>query len=73
MGKINFFMPYLLAPIVFYLTPPMAPTFPDKFIYPVIPIYSFIGFPNARDINVEVIAQPAEGPSLPIYISGKFK
>jgi hypothetical protein len=62
-----------LAPIVFSLTPPIAPTLPDNVIYPVIPIYSFIGLFKAKDMKVDVIAIPADGPSFPISISGKFK
>lgn len=69
----SFLMPYLLAPIVFSLTPPMAPTFPDNVISPVIPIYCFIGLSKAKDTRAEVIAIPAEGPSFPISIYGKFK
>jgi hypothetical protein len=65
-GKIRFLTPYLLAPIVFSLTPPIAPIFPDNVIYPVIPIYCFIGLSNANDTRAEVIAAPAEGPSFPI-------
>jgi len=72
-GKISFFIPSLLAPIVFYLTPPIAPTLPDKVIYPVIPISCFIGLFKARETRADVIAQPADGPSFPIYISGKLR
>jgi hypothetical protein len=55
------------------LTPPIAPTLPDKVISPVIPIYCFIGLSKAKEIRADVIAQPAEGPSFPIYISGKLR
>lgn len=72
-GKISFFMPYRFAPIVFYLTPPIAPAFPESVIQPVMPIQCFIGLFRASEIRADVIAQPAEGPSLPISISGKFK
>lgn len=51
----------------------MAPTFPERVIYPVIPIYCFIGLFKANETNADVIAIPADGPSLPIYIYGKFK
>ena len=51
----------------------MAETFPDKVISPVIPIYFFIGLSKAKDKRVDVIAAPAEGPSFPMSISGKFK
>lgn len=59
-------IPYLLAPIVFYLTPPIADTFPDSWISPVIAIYFIAGLFNANDTREHVIAAPAEGPSLPI-------
>jgi hypothetical protein len=65
-GKISFFIPYLFAPIVFYFTPPIAPTFPESVIYPVIPIYCCIGLSKANDTRADVIAIPAEGPSFPI-------
>ena len=68
MGNIKLVTPYRLAPIVFYLTPPIAPTFPERLIYPVIPISCLIGLFRARDTRVEVIAIPAEGPSFPISI-----
>ncbi len=51
----------------------MAPTFPESVIYPVMPISCFIGLFRASEIRADVIAQPAEGPSLPISISGKFR
>lgn len=66
-------MPYLLAPIVFYLTPPMADTLPESVIYPVMAIYLMAGLFNAKETRVHVMATPADGPSLPISISGKFK
>ena len=66
-------MPYLLAPIVFYFTPPIAETFPDNIIYPVIAISLEAGVLRASETKVQVIATPADGPSLPIYIYGKFK
>ena len=62
-----------MAPIVFYFTPPIADTFPDKVIYPVIAISRIEGLFKARETNAHVIATPADGPSLPIYIYGKFK
>lgn len=72
-GKMRVVMPSLLAPIVFSLTPPIADTFPDSVIYPVIAISRMEGLFRARDINEQVMATPAEGPSFPISISGKFK
>lgn len=59
-------MPYLFAPIVFYFTPPIAVTLPDSVISPVIAIYLTEGLFNAKDTKEQVIAAPAEGPSLPI-------
>lgn len=55
-----------MAPIVFYFTPPIADTFPDKVIYPVIAISRIEGLFRARETNAHVIATPADGPSLPI-------
>lgn len=66
-------MPYLFAPIVFSLTPPIAETFPDKVISPVIAIYLAADLFSAKETKVQVIATPAEGPSFPIYISGKLR
>lgn len=66
-------MPSRFAPIVFSFTPPIAETFPDKVIYPVIAIYFAADFFKANETKVHVIATPADGPSFPIYISGKFK
>jgi hypothetical protein len=66
-------MPYLFAPIVFYFTPPIADTFPERVIYPVIAISRIEGLFRAKDTKEHVIATPAEGPSLPISIYGKFK
>lgn len=54
--------------MVFSLTPPMAETFPESVISPVIAISLTAGLPNAKETNVQVIATPAEGPSLPISI-----
>ena len=51
----------------------MAETFPERVIYPVIPSYLSMGFFNAKDNKVDVIAMPAEGPSFPMSIYGKFK
>jgi len=59
-------IPSLLAPIVFYFTPPIAETFPDKVISPVIAIYLTACFFRANETRVQVIATPAEGPSFPI-------
>jgi len=55
-----------LAPIVFSLTPPIAVTRPDNVIYPVIAISRVDGLLRASDINEQVIAAPADGPSFPI-------
>jgi hypothetical protein len=65
-GKIKVVIPYLFAPIVFYFTPPIGETLPERVIYPVIAIYLIIGLFKARETKVQVIATPAEGPSLPI-------
>ena len=59
-------MPSLFAPIVFYFTPPIAETFPDRVISPVIAISLWAGLLSASDTKVQVIATPADGPSLPI-------
>ena len=59
-------IPYLLAPIVFYFTPPIADTLPDKVIYPVMAISRNAGLFKANEIKVDVIAIPADGPSFPI-------
>jgi hypothetical protein len=72
-GNIRVVIPSLLAPIVFSFTPPMADTFPDNVIYPVMAISRVDGLLRARETNEQVMATPADGPSLPISISGKFK
>lgn len=59
-------MPSLLAPIVFSLTPPIGLTLPARVIYPVIAISLFMVLLRASEIKAEVMAMPAEGPSLPI-------
>lgn len=51
----------------------MADTFPDNVIYPVMAISRVDGLLRARETNEQVMATPADGPSLPISISGKFK
>ena len=72
-GNISYLIPSLFAPIVFYLTPPIADTFPESVISPVMAIYLAADFLKANETSVQVIATPADGPSLPISISGKFK
>lgn len=66
-------IPYLLAPIVFSLTPPIADTLPERVISPVMAISFSILLSRARDRRVEVMATPADGPSFPISISGKLR
>jgi hypothetical protein len=55
------------------LTPPIGETCPESVIYPVIAIYFIEGLFKASEINEQVIATPADGPSFPISIYGKFK
>lgn len=59
--------------MVFSLTPPIAPIFPEREISPVIATSLIAGFPRASDTKEQVIAAPAEGPSFPIYIYGKLR
>ena len=72
-GNIILNMPYLLAANTFSLTPPILVTWPDKFISPVIAIDLHAGLLRARDIKVEVIAAPADGPYLGVATPKKFK
>lgn len=65
-GNIKWVIPSLLAPIVFYLTPPIADTLPDNVIYPVIAISLMEGLFSASETKVHVMATPADGPSFPI-------
>lgn len=44
----------------------MAPTFPDRDISPVIATFLIAGLFKAKESKEQVIATPAEGPSLPI-------
>lgn len=72
LGKIKFYIFSLLAANVFSFTPPIFITFPLKEISPVIAKLFFIGLFIAKEIKDEVIATPAEGPSLGIAPSGAW-
>ena len=45
----------------------------DKFIYPVIATCFLVGLFKAREISVDVIAAPADGPSFGTETPTKFK
>ena len=66
-------IPSLLAPKTFYLTPPIFETWPERLISPVIATDLLAGLSRAREIKVEVIAIPAEGPYFGTLTPTKFK
>jgi len=54
--------------MVFSFTPPIGFTLPDSVISPVMAISLTRGVFVAKEMKAEVIAIPADGPSLPISI-----
>lgn len=69
-GTITSFNPSLLEANIFSLIPPIFNTLPLKDISPVIPTFYLIGVYKANDTSAEVMAIPADGPSLGTAPSG---
>jgi hypothetical protein len=66
-------LPLIIFPSILILKtqPPIGRTFPVSDISPVIAISFTNGLFKAKEINEDVIAHPADGPSLGILPSGK--